>query len=494
MNTKQWLWSTYFNRKEFFILGGLLIVGLFIRIYIALTTQLWRDETYFFFISHHSTFIDLVLQNYWDTVHPSFYYIIIHFWQKISVHPHFLRSLSLVISLGILYLTPLLPAKLFPKYKQLPYIFLFFYSLSPTQISLNVVVRPYPLVILLAMVSIILFIDIVRTKKKCTTKIVFFACINGLIGYTDYSGIWLVMSYYVTYLIYVLNNDEGHTYRNLRHALALSVLTAIPWLIFFLLNTTRIFELSSVSLSSVFTTPNPIKSNLWQLAFFSNTLYSDLFIQKNIVTIDILSIILILVSMIGIIIISKDYLKEKILIVTVIVFPFISSFLYSILFSPIFLGRNLHIVSFALLIGMSVFITIFLKKYPLISFLIIVVYCVNFFLSDKFIHYIDPPYDWKAIERIIHNESSVTLITNEPEKVFIPVEYYSFLHHGPYVSIKDVSILYYTNPYNVYFINTSKSKNKEELYSVIENYSHTYGCSLDTVKVRHLELTKCIWQ
>src|SRR3989344_3991389 len=135
---KSFLWKRYFNTREQILLWLILIIGIIARLVIAFQSQLWRDEFYFFDISRTKSIFDLVFQNYWDTVHPSFYYIVIHFWQKISIDPLFLRFPGIIFSFFILYLIPILAIKIFPRNKPFAFILLILYGLSQTQISLNV--------------------------------------------------------------------------------------------------------------------------------------------------------------------------------------------------------------------------------------------------------------------------------------------------------------------------------------------------------------------
>ena len=83
-----------------YALVGILILALSLGL-IGLNKGLWNDE-YFTIakISHKSIFE--MLQKLQDDVHPPLYYIILHFWAKLSNTEEFLRLFSLFFSIGTL--------------------------------------------------------------------------------------------------------------------------------------------------------------------------------------------------------------------------------------------------------------------------------------------------------------------------------------------------------------------------------------------------------
>lgn len=196
------LWNVYFSFKEQLILFGLVLLGLATRTINAIYTPLWRDEISIFFVARNNSFWKLLTQQHWDTAHPPLHSIFLHFWQAISIQPFWLRLPSLICSFFILYLLPILAVKITRKYKQFPFILLFLFSLSHTQISLTMVVRPYPFVILFMVISLILFLTLLEGNQK-NNKVLFFFCAANLLAIsTDYSTIWLFLTYFVFFCIY----------------------------------------------------------------------------------------------------------------------------------------------------------------------------------------------------------------------------------------------------------------------------------------------------
>lgn len=222
------LWEKYFTLKEQVWLFVLVTVGMVLRIINAVAIPLWRDEIYIFYTARDNSLWKLITQQHWDTAHPPLHSVFLHFWQMISVNPLWLRLPSLIASFFILYLLPLLVIKITKKHKSLPFIFLFFFSFSHTQISLDMVVRPYPFVSLFIIISLILFFELLNQKKYDIWCIVKFGLINFLAIQTDYSTVWLFTSYFVFYTLYSLfNRDKIRSLRSLFRGLVLSAILSL---------------------------------------------------------------------------------------------------------------------------------------------------------------------------------------------------------------------------------------------------------------------------
>lgn len=198
------LWSSYFNSDQQVVLLLLVLVGAILRIWTAVSMPLWRDEVYIFFTSRDNSLWNLIIQKHWDTAHPPLHSIFLHFWQMVSISPFWLRLPSLIASLITLFLIPVLAVKISRKYKFFPFIFLLFFDLSITQISTNIVVRPYPFFILCMVISIILLLEMVNKLQKSRKTGFYFVLTNTIITFLDYSSIWLFSAYFVFFFFFFL--------------------------------------------------------------------------------------------------------------------------------------------------------------------------------------------------------------------------------------------------------------------------------------------------
>lgn len=226
------LWGKYFSFKEQCWLFVLAIIGTVLRIFNAIYTPLWRDEIYILFTSRENSLWKLITQQHWDTAHPPLHSIFLHFWQMISIQPLWLRLPSLICSFFILYLIPILAIKITKKYSSFPFVFLFLFSISHTQISLNMVVRPYPFVILLMITSILLFFSIQERGEK--RDIFLFVLVNWVMVFFDYSAFWLFATYLFFFLVYyIFKRNSKASLRNVFIGLFLSAAcsaTVFPFL------------------------------------------------------------------------------------------------------------------------------------------------------------------------------------------------------------------------------------------------------------------------
>lgn len=459
------------------------MMGLILRIINAAVTQLWRDEVYVFFSSRDNSFINLLLQNHWDTAHPPLYFIFLHFWQKISINPFFLRLPSLIISILILYLIPVLAKKISSKSKWFPYLSLFFFSFSNTQISLNMVARPYPFVIIFMLISMIIFLDFLEEKniQDGLSKAISFSAINFFIFFSDYSGVWLLLSYGIYWFIYFfLLKKSDREHRDLVFkSLLLSLMTCLLWVPFLLINLNKSLSLE-LQLKSQFETGNIFHPFLNNLPFFTGFLS------------DKISKMILIISLLGLIKLFKDNKKTGLLLLLIFICPIILSYAFSIIIQPIFMGRNLLIVNIALIFGMSYLLSVFFKKNILIisvMTIVIAIYLFNFFKYFPGLYFTDRPYNWEKIAEIISSKNSnVSIYSKNDEYMFPPLTYYLLLQgFKKEIQISNsVSNLKYSNIYLIYF--TNKPTVKNIYYS---EFIKRKKCKIDLFKIPFVFFAYC---
>ncbi len=477
-------WTKYFNKKERMVLFFILTVGLILRIVNAAVTQLWRDEVYIFFSSRDNSFINLLLQNHWDTAHPPLYFIFLHFWQKISINPFFLRLPSLVISIFILYLIPVLAKKISSKQKLFPYLSLIFFSFSNTQISLNMVARPYPFVIVFMLISMIIFLDLLEQKniKDKLNKIISFSVINFFIFFSDYSGIWLLFSYGIYWFIYFfLFNVSDKEHRNfVFKGLLLSLMACLLWVPYLIINLNKSLGLET-QLQPQFETGNILQPFLNNLPFFTGFLS------------DKISTIILLISLFGLIKLFKDNKKTGLFLSLIFICPIILSYAFSIVVQPIFMGRNLLVVNIILIFGMSYFLSVIFKKNTLVIggiTILLIIYLFNFFKYFPGLYFTDRPYNWKKMAEIISSKNSnVSIYSKSNEYMFPPLTYYLLLQgFKKEVQISNsVSNLKYSNIYLIYF--TNKAIIDENIY--YREFIKSKKCKIDLFKIPFVFFASC---
>lgn len=204
-------WDVFFSRREQFFLFLLVLGGLVLRIINAIDTPFWRDEIYIFYVARTNTLWQLVTQQHWDTAHPPLYSVFLHFWQMISIHPFWLRIPSIITSFFLLYLIPILAVKIAKNNKRLPFVLLFLFAISNTQISLNMVARPYPFVSLISVIALIHLLDLYSLSPLSLKKTLPFILVNALGFYVDYSFVWLFFTYMFVLTVQFFRDAQKRT-------------------------------------------------------------------------------------------------------------------------------------------------------------------------------------------------------------------------------------------------------------------------------------------
>jgi len=417
-------WKQYFSRKERIGLTLLLVTGLALRVINAYAVPLWRDEIYIISTSGLNSFWNLFIQNHWDTAHPPLYFLFLHAWEKLGWSPFLLRIPSLVCALFILYLVPVLTILLYRKNRTLPFLSLFFFSFSHTQISLSMVARPYPFVLLGMFMSLILFVDMDRheDKRVLSPRAAVFALVTFLTFMTDYAAVWLILGYWTYWLIRVLHRRGSGTLigRGLLFASAL----CLTWTPFFLRGLQKALGLEQ-HLGQYFTGTNPFSANLWQLAFFTGAsdynapfLYNEYVYQAWYVGLFVLSVI-------GLLMAGRTHRKNTVLGILLIVVPLAASFAISVFFKPIFQYRNLLVVNIFVLFGLSNFVFFLSRLHKIIIPVIVMLWIYVFLCAFPFLHFVDPPRDWNQIARIVAPKARrAIIITETPDKSRYDAVYY----------------------------------------------------------------------
>lgn len=479
-------WTKHFNKKERLLLLPILVAGLLLRIVNASATQLWRDEVYIFFTSRENNFINLLLQNHWDTAHPPLYFLFLHFWQKISINPFFLRLPSLIISVLILYLIPVLAKKIAPKPNWFPHLALFFYSFSHTQISLNMVARPYPFVIAFMLISMIIFLDLFEDTSNYDrpNQIVLFSVINFFVFFSDYSGVWLLLSYGIYWFVYFFlfkKSDKRH--RNLIFkGLLLSLMLCMLWAPFLLIKLNQSLSLET-HLITIYKNRGFFYPLISNQSFFTGVMGNQ---KANL----FLSNLILFFSLFGLYKLIRNTYKKGAFLLIVCIVPIFLNYLFSYILGPIFVGRNLLIVNIGIIFSLAYFLSIS-KKIILVTVIFIIFYLSFFFSHYPYLHFTDPSYNWKKIAEIIYQNRKDTLIYTRSENfMFPPLNYYLLLLKFD----KKIQITnnIYISKNTVYFIEFNYFDEPKTDY-FYQNLSQKLGCQVKKVKIPYVFFASCIW-
>ena len=539
-------WNKYFDRREQFWLSILLVFGMALRTINALYTQLWRDEAYIFFSSRNNSILNLLLQKQWDTAHPPLYFIFLHFWQKISVNPFFLRLPSLLLSAMILYLIPVIAKKIDKKQRLFPLLVLFFYDISQSQISLNMVVRPYPFTILFILISIYFLLDFIHSQenqKQPFSKVIIFALTNFFIFFSDYSGVWYLLSIGVFFVIIVLKSGSIKTNKTKSIFLGLLLsmilcLATLP-LLFINLNKSLALEvgtktlLSSKGFFNLFFTENVnffsgyllpgfgriinSKKLIIVINSFINTTRFDVRITSlsfllpviNFLNIGIAAL-LVFCSLVGLYILKKFNIKASILMFCMVIIPLVLSAMFTVFYYPIFLGRNLFVVNLAVTFGLGYFVARYFERFKIFFTGLLLLMFISFFAYFPRVNFVDFPYDWQGLAKFLStsNRINIFLFSRDPKSDFDQTTAFYFLNINTKFSrkqyIRFISGLSNLSRYlkvnksfiqakqiDLFFVETKVGKYSTSASVFYKKLSTELNCRLTVYNLRELFVASC---
>lgn len=199
--------------KRKIVIIGILLLGLVLRL-MNLSQSFWLDEATQAQLSLWS--VDQIWFNRASDFHPPLYYIFTHFWIQISHSEIWLRLPSVFFGVANIWLVYLFARKIFVNHKYAPYLSAFFMAVAPFHIYYSQEFRSYSLLCLLATCSMYFFYQ----KKYFSASI-----INSLMLYTHYSGIFLILTQIIYWLIY-----DSRQKSNFVLSQVLFFVLYIPWL------------------------------------------------------------------------------------------------------------------------------------------------------------------------------------------------------------------------------------------------------------------------
>jgi mannosyltransferase len=177
---------------------ALLLIGslaLILRLHHLGTRGVWFDETFSAMIARlrWSQFA-LTLWN--REANMAFYYLILHFWEKLGSNPEFLRGLSVIFSVAALPLTYSLGARLFDRKTGL--IAAWLLAINAYDVRYAQEARAYALVVLLSVLSTWLLVRNLQQQSPASWGA--FTITNVLLVYSHFYGGLLVIAQLVSLL------------------------------------------------------------------------------------------------------------------------------------------------------------------------------------------------------------------------------------------------------------------------------------------------------
>lgn len=337
------------------ILFAITLLALITRYLFHLKTPVWLDEATYLVEAYQYSYKDLFFLNHWDVSHPPLYHVWVKFITTFSFEPLFVRSLGIVLgSLSLIYLYKL--TSLLTRSKVIAYLASILGIYSGFLIAISISARNYAPQQFFILTFLYYFYHSFK-QKRISFRNYFKVFVTALLAtLTDYSFIWVLLTVVTFFLIVTFQNliKKRSINQNL-HLLKLTVISLVPfylWLPIFVPNFLNSLTLVGwlVSLSS--------KTWISQL----NQLISRMFFLQKTTFPYFVLIIFILVYYLIKALKSKNN-KAYWLLFLLLFVPIAGSMAFDRLVSPILHVRNLFVVTYPIIIFVSIILgSIYQKK------------------------------------------------------------------------------------------------------------------------------------
>ncbi len=304
-----------------------------------LTQSFWRDEAFSYFMAKKniSEIIFLTAKDF----NPPLYYLILHFWIKIFGGSEIaLRSLSIIFFWATIYIGFLFLNNIFKIKPKKSFFYLIFFILSPLLLYFAFEARMYSMLAFFASLSCYTF-------YKKNYRFYLLSTVAGL--FINYFMIFVVFS---QLLFLLINKKSAFNFK--KSVIYLSLLTFLPWLIFFLNQNSfpNSFWLIKPQFKHLFNLLGIVytghESNLYPNSLIVNAMEKNVFF---------FSILLIFIVIIGFLYFRKKTLFHLLLIwgIGIPLFALIFSFI-----RPIFIPRYFIFT----VVGLILLVILILEKMP----------------------------------------------------------------------------------------------------------------------------------
>ncbi len=336
-----------------------IFIGLYLRIRAALTLSFWGDEASIFIVSIRNSLRELIFLEHWDKCHPQFFYIFLHFWQKISTGAFFLRIPSLIAFIPATYFLYKIGKN--TSNWLMGFLSVLFFATNYFFVNLGFQQKMYAFEMLFMFATIYYMQKILSNgSKKNHTLFILFAVLGF---YTDYSFIWLWIAICLTLLVSAVTKrfSKKILLKFLKSVLTASLFMSLQIPIF-------LSGLSSALGLELYSGVPDYETIRGTLTEYMGLLKKTQF--------DATIIIVIIANTIPII--NSKYKNKKFTIILLSLFCFFVTLLVSFFISqknPIFIPRNMLVVSFIFLFLAPMIISqIKNKKNKLLAIVLFLIY------------------------------------------------------------------------------------------------------------------------
>jgi uncharacterized membrane protein len=394
---------THYRLSGKAILTAIILLGTSIRLYGLLQPKtFWLDESFIYSISK-LPIQDLLSGRYWDFgSHPFLYYLIEKIFSQFSLREAWLRVPSFVFSTGSIYIIYRIGYSLAGKIR-VGLLSSLFFAISSYSLRFSIEAKFYSATLFFEFLSFLLFLELI-SRKKSSIAVLFI--ISSCLGFfTDYSFVWIYMSFWIILIILFVLNGISKKYRDglpwakLMASLIFIPLTLLPWFprLYDVQTHTESYTRSYIATPTWNTLKQTVRSyidfaehpnDIASINSFSILGYNTNTLFNRMTSIFVLSILWYGLWK------GKKILGSQNVLILYIVFtvPLATSYTFS-QFHPIFVHYNLQII----LLPLIIFIGTAAASQRRVGIIVIILYALFNLFTMRYILYSRYDDDWLAV-------------------------------------------------------------------------------------------------
>ncbi|MEW6606649.1 MAG: glycosyltransferase family 39 protein [bacterium] len=412
--------TTCFDKMKIFMII-ILIIGFFLRIYKLGAQSLWIDEVITINTAQMTPMAIISAHKSATIIHPSLFYILVHYWSYLGKSEFVLRLLSVLLGTYTIYLFFLLGKLLFNK--NVGALSALILSISPFHIWYSQEIRPYALMILLSIIVVLFFLKIIKQNYW-----VFY------LGYILTTVVGFYIHFYIILEIIFINLFLILTWKQHKYLLLkwipcqiIIVLLYLPW-VFVLLHAVEVrpclrdiglmvFPYTFFAFSAGFS----LGPSIAELHVY-NSIYQFLPYLWILV---LFTIIFVIIFIIGLISLGED--KERLIFLLLYIgIPILGAFLISQYSNNVTYNVRyvcMSLPAYYLILAKGIY-SIKRKGY-MISLILLVILCNSFSLNNYYFNEKYAKEDSRSVTKYIETNAisnDVILITSP--SLMVPFNYY----------------------------------------------------------------------
>lgn len=215
-------WAFLNNNRWLLIAILSFFIGLAIRFYYALNTDLWGDEAISYFISKRNSYSDLFFSkgDYLFLDHPPLYYIFLKIMLIFNNAEWWLRLTSLIWFFPSVYLVYKISS--FFQNRNSTYLSISLFSLHPLLINSAFQVRSYAMIIFFMLLTI--YLVSLNLKQPKLFRSFLIGVLLTVCFFTNYASIWLIAGLFF-FMIYLFLSKRKLLAQNLLYSLCVFIVT-----------------------------------------------------------------------------------------------------------------------------------------------------------------------------------------------------------------------------------------------------------------------------